>query len=928
MNIPNEQAFPKQAVRNRAIEHEEQGRAFCERELRKQATQTCELRYVVGERTHGFVVETAEPLPEIDGNAYTMRHEASGARLLYLQNSDDDKAFSIGFKTPPADDTGVFHILEHSVLCGSDKFPVKEPFVNLLKTSMQTFLNAMTFPDKTMYPVASTNEQDLMNLADVYMDAVLHPAIYRKRTIFEQEGWHYDLAEADGGKTPDAASEGEAFEDKTPDTASEDEAFGDKTPGAASETETSDSTSNPTSTSDNANGGTPASLCYNGVVFNEMKGALSDPDSVLHNALTAALFPHTAYRFESGGDPRAIVDLTYEGFLDHHARHYRLDNSYLTLYGNLDPERFLQWLDERYLTPDASLNAQAGRPNALDFQQPLLAFGTQRTMSTAPENACMALGYVVGTAHDRQRVIAADILLDALMGSNEAPLKRALLDAGLADDALAYLADAMLQPFVVLQLKGLRDGGAARFRHVVETTVAMLTDGRLDHALLEASLSHAEFVMREFNTGYSDGVMLAMTSLSGWLYDDGLATAYLRYEDDFAFLREQLDTGYFEDLMRQLFLENPHAGSAEIVPVENADRDEEAERLAVAESAFSQADYDRVEENVAALRRAQEEPDTPEALATLPLMSVADLGQAPDEPPYSMAEAPLPCLRHDIPTRGIAYAYRYYGLECLSFEELPYVTVLAMVLGKLDTAQQSASQLDTLVQSRLGNLSFFAEVHEAANNRDALLPKFVVSASSLSENVEHLAALPHEILSSTAFDSLPKIKDVLVQKRVAMEQGFAAAGHNAAMARAASYYLPAGVMREQLGGVDFYRFLKDLLAHFDERGPALSEKLKELSSRLFRDENLLVSFTGADVDFERFWDTLPTGDFDANVDENSGAFGNRLTTPAPQPRNEAFIVPSDVTYSALAYDRRLLDEPYSGTWLLASRILSYDYLWN
>ena len=848
---------------------------------------------------HGFTVRSRETLPEIDGTAYVLDHEKSGARLLYLANDDANKAFSISFKTPPADDTGVFHILEHSVLCGSDKFPVKEPFVNLLKGSMQTFLNAMTFPDKTMYPVASTNDQDLLNLMDVYLDAVLHPAIYEKRAIFEQEGWHYELA-ADA-----EADEGDSI-------------AGDVV--AATEAEDGQ-----------------AELVLNGVVYNEMKGALSDANSVLYDELQAALFPDTTYRFESGGTPRAIPDLTYEQFLEEHRRHYRLDNSYLTLYGDVDIDVVLAFLDQEYLSPVADEQAAATGigaegaplgPHELALQAPVCALGVAKNMATAPENACMGLGYVLGTARERTRMVAADILIDALMGSNEAPLKRALLDADLADDAQAFLADALLQPFAVIQLKGLKEGAAERFKGVVDDTLRRLADGGLDHALVEASLSRAEFVMRERDFGMADGVALSMAALSGWLYDDDLATSYLKYEEDFAFLRRALEEGYFEQLVREAFLENGHLAEVEVRPVAGDEDAFEAERLAAAEAGMGPQDYERVADEEAALRRLQEEPDPPEALATLPRLSVDDLGEAPEEPAYGLDDGtPVPCLRHRIPTRGIAYAYRYFDLARLSFDELPYATVLAIVLGKLGTDEHTAAEVDTLVQSRLGNLSFFVEVHENPEDRFDVRPVMVVSASSLSENVEDLASLPNEVMLSSDLHDLPKIKDALTQKRVGMEQGFAAAGNSAALARVASYYLPAAVAREQLGGIDFYRFLKDLLDHFDERAEGLAAKLEDVANRIFSDDRLTVSFTGSDEDFERFWEAGGAlgrfEDREATTPEDV-----RLDVPAPLPRNEAFVVPTDVVYAATGYDRRLLGLPYSGTWLVASRALSYDYLWN
>ena len=873
----------------------------------------------IDRKLHGFTVLTSEDLPEIDGRAYTLVHEESGAKLLYLQNDDANKAFSISFKTPPADDTGVFHILEHSVLCGSDKFPVKEPFVNLLKSSMQTFLNAMTFPDKTMYPVASTNEQDLLNLMDVYMDAVLHPQIYRKRAIFEQEGWHYELAEAEAKPHEEDAS--------------------------------------PTSPAAPAASTSPASptprLKVNGVVYNEMKGALSDPNSVLYDELQAALFPDTAYRFESGGTPRSIPDLTYEHYLEEHARHYRLNNSYLTLYGNMNLDRMLAFLNDKYLSPVAKAERKrneerksAGKPalfpNELAEQPPVKHLGITRAMSTAPENSCMGLAYVVGNVRERTRMIAADILIDAIMGSNEAPLKRRLLDEGLADDAQAFFADSLLQPFAVIQLRGLAPEASTRFRSVVEDELSRLAEGGLDRALVEAALSHAEFVMREHDFGVADGVALSMAALSGWLYDDDLATAYLRYEDDFAYLRRALGEGYFEQFIRDVFLNSNHMAEVEVEPVPNEEDEFEAKRALAAQANMRESDFSQVAENVAELRRLQEEPDSPDALATLPRLSVADLGEAPAEPPYALAaNTPVPCLRHRIPTRGITYAYHYLDLSDIAFEDLPYATILALVLGKMGTKSHTAAEIDTLVQSKLGNLTVFTEVHDNPKDRNDIRPMLVVSASSLSENVEEVAALPNEIMTSTNVHDAQRVKDVLVQKRVAMEQGFANIGHSAAMSRVASYCLPAAVVREQLSGIDFYRFLKDLLEHYDERAEDLACKLDKMAALVFRNENLTVSFTGSDNDFARYWkaggalDGSLGGALDGSLGgslggaDASGSTGQACyAVPAPQPRNEAFIVPTDVVYAATGFDRRLLGAPYSGSWLVAARALSYDYLWT
>ncbi len=840
---------------------------------------------------HGFTVTGTEDLPEIDGRAYTLRHEASGAKLLYLANADDNKAFSIAFRTPPADDTGVFHILEHSVLCGSEKFPVKEPFVNLLKTSMQTFLNAMTFGDKTLYPVASTNDQDLINLADVYLDAVLHPDIYRCRQIFEQEGWHFERTCADG--------QSEAGEDAP-------------------------------------------RVTFNGVVYNEMKGALSDATSVLYGELQANLLPDTPYAFESGGTPEAIPTLTYEQFLEEHERHYRLDNSYITLYGNLDLDRMLEFLDTRYLCPVAAeqarrdqKRAEAGlcalEPRTIALQKPVKRLGVERRMATAPENACAGLGFVIGHARERTRVVACEILLDALMGSNEAPLRRAMLDAKLAGDVTAYLADAVQQPFAVIQLRDLMPNCREALLDVVTGELERMANGGLDHTLIEASLSRAEFIAREGDFGIADGVALSMGALNGWLYDDADATTYLKYESDFAFLRKALDEGYFEALIRSVFLENDHMAQVEVVPDENAG-ETEAMRAAAASADFTDADLARIDREVALLRERQEQPDSPEALASLPQLHLSDIGPAPAEPACDYVEgAPVPCIRHDLPTHGIVYAYRYYDLSRASFEELPYVSILCTMLGKLGTDAHSASDIDTLINGKLGSFSVFTEVYEREEDSHDISPKLVVGTSALAKRAEWLASLPTEVLTRTDFSDTDKIRDALEQKRVGMEHALANSGHVAAMARATSYYLPAGVVRQQLGGIDFYRFLKALLADFDARKDELVEKLTDLARRLFAADNLTLSFAGSDEELELFWKASGLAE-DAKADAAAGDSARNesaLVVPEPKAAREAFVVPSDVCYAALAADRRTFaSAPYQGTWHVAARALSFDYLWN
>ena len=856
----------------------------------------------LGSTVFGFTVASKKTLAELDADAYVLHHRASGARLLYLACEDENKAFSIAFKTPPTDDTGVFHILEHSVLCGSTKFPVKEPFVDLIKSSMQTFLNAMTYPDKTVYPVASTNEQDLLNLMDVYMDAVLNPAIYTKRAIFEQEGWHYELDVPEGA--PLAAG----------------------------------------------------TLRYNGVVFNEMKGALSDPMSVLDDAVNRALFPDTAYACESGGDPRAIPQLTYEQFLDTHARHYNLANSYIVLYGDMEVERELAFLDERYLGDGARLRDEAeraralqtardneadatsgshstdgaattGEPNPLVRQNPLVCDYERVEMATTPDNALVGMAYVIGDAADRKRLVAADVLIDALMGTNEAPMKKAILAAGLGGNVVSYTSGDLLQPHTLIILQNAKPEVAREFRRVIEDECLRLVKEGIPRERLAAILANEEFDLRQRDYGYADGVALACDALGTWLYDDAdeAATRGIEYGPIYEELNRELDGTYFEDLLRELVLESKHRALVELVPVADdaaASREEEAE-LAAAKAAMDDADLQRIVEDVAALRERQEAEDAPEARATLPRLHVSDIGPARPEPQLAIdKQTPIPCLRHDLPTHQLAYALTYFDLSHLSFAELPYVTVLTRLMNQLATEHMSAGELDSYVCANLGFLSFTTEVATQPNWKLAS-PRLLVSAGALSEKMDALARIPREVWSETVFEDTERMRDVLTQTRIGMEQSFLMNGHSAALARAMSYGSPAAVLTQQLSGVDFYLFLRDLLDNFDDRKEGLCETLRELQARIFTSTGTVASFTGSDEDYRRYWNAAG----DLGLSPRTAAT-KELYVPWPEDKREAFIIPSDVTYLARACDPRTLEIETDGTWSVASNALSYDYLWN
>ena len=839
-----------------------------------------------GTTSCGFTVERTETISELDADAYVLRHEESGARLLYLACNDENKAFAIAFKTPPANSTGVFHILEHSVLCGSAKFPVKEPFVDLIKSSMQTFLNAMTYPDKTIYPVASTNEQDLLNLMDVYMDAVLNPMIYTKPTIFQQEGWHYELDVPEGASLCDGE------------------------------------------------------LRYNGVVFNEMKGALSDPMSVLDDAMNAALFPNTPYAFESGGDPRCIPQLTYNEFLDTHARHYNLANSYIVLYGDFaDVRRELAFLDERYLSRANAASARiaakreegaeepALAPNPLPMQQPIVCDYRRVEMETTPENALVGMAYVIGQALDVFRTVAADVLFEAILGSNEAPVKKAIIEAGLGGNVTSYTSNACQQPYEMIMLQNAKPDAARELRRVIEETCRDLVEHGVPRDRLEAVISNNEYSLRQRDYGVADGVALACDALSTWLYDDEAATDALKLGPVYAELRDALEGNFFEDLLQELVLDSEHWALVELVPVEEraADGDPgEAAELQARKAAMTEADLQRVVDQVAELRRQQEAEDAPEDRAKLPRLHVADIGDARPEPPFELDEAtPLPCLHHHIATHRLAYALTYFDLSHLSFAELPYAKILCRLMQQLPTAQRTAAELDSYIGSNLGFLSFTTEVYLQESNWRLARPVLLVSAGALSEKIDALANIPREVWAETLFEDTGRIRDVLTQMRIGMEQAFLNAGHQAALGRALTYISPAAVVSDQLAGVEFYRFLRDLLDNFDDRIDSLCDTLRDLQRRIFTSTGTIASFTGSDEDYARYWACAGTLGLEART-----VPAKELFVPAPEDKHEAFIIPSDVCYLGKAADPRALGLAVDGSWSVAANALSYGYLWN
>ncbi len=817
----------------------------------------------ISDKICGFILKDIEPISELNVTAYRFRHEKSGADLLWLSCDDENRTFSISFKTLPEDSTGVFHILEHSVLNGSKKYPLREPFVDLIKGSMQTFLNAMTFPDKTMYPIASTNEKDFVNLMDVYLDAVLNPRIYEKEEIFLQEGWHY-------------------------------------TPAA-----------------DGAEGG------FSGVVYNEMKGAYSSPDSRIFRYLQAHTYPGSCYSHSSGGDPECIPQLTYEQFLNTHKKFYHPENSYIYLYGKLDIENILSHIDTEYLCNY--------RATGLSFDIPPVApigehtFRHEYELPATEElagNTLIARGTSLCDFSDRETIIAADILLNTLTASNASPLKAAMLEAKLGTEFSAFVYDGIRQPTVVYLLKKSDPEMAEKFLSVLRSTLEKLAEEGVDKTLLEATLNQKEFAIRELDLGYAPGVSLAMMAMDSWLYG-GNPTDALKNSDILARLRRGIHQGYFEDLIRRCLLAVDHAVTVILAPSHEAaalriQREKEASDAYGA--SLGEEGLKANEEKLSRLAAYQSTEDTPEAKECLPHLELSDIRREIISTPVSQEVCGgIPTRLYTMPTNGIGYLRLYFDCSHLTAEELKYLSLANELLYSVGTSDMSTLQYTTALMLNTGRAS---STIEGYTHKDGTYhPLLTVSASFLSEKKDVAMGLVMDGL--TKINLIPgEVEQHLRQDFAMMEQSLVMSGNMFASLRAGGALFVSQAVKDLTHGVGFYQFLKEecgkLPGGLDE---LISKTVKVLRSVVCCD-NLTVSYVGTE-EMVAEYRAVPVTAPDCTRGGDATFAPYYLTA-----KEQAIQIPGGVAYNAIAGDMKVDNIPFSGKLLVLSRILSLDYLWN
>lgn len=819
-----------------------------------------------------YEVIKKDSIKDLGSEGWILRHKKSGARIALLSNDDENKVFTIGFKTPPADSTGVAHILEHSVLEGSKEFPVKDPFIELVKGSMNTFLNAMTYPDKTLYPVASCNDKDFANLMHVYLDAVFYPAIYKEPRIFYQEGWHYEMEDV------------------------RDE------------------------------------LKLNGVVYNEMKGAFSSSDDVLDREIVRGLFPDTVYANESGGDPDAIPDLTYEQFLAFHSRYYHPANSYIYLYGNMDMAERLIWMDEHYLSHFDKIDVDAQIGLQEPFAEPRETRKTYSITESEPmeHNTYLTCSIAAGDVLDREEYIAFQILDYALCSSQGAPLKQALLDAGIGEDVYSDYDSGTRQPYFSIVAKGAEESQKEEFLRVIEETLEKLSKGGLDKKRLLAGLNYYEFKYREADFGiYPAGLMYGLQMMDSWLYDDEKPFIHIEAGDTYAALRKKVDSRYFEELISEKLLNNPHRSVLVLAPERGltARKDEElAKRLALYKESLSETELEKIVEQTRQLRAFQEEPDRPEDLAKIPLLAREDIRRKVE--PVILEErcvGDTKLIYHSIPTNGISYFRLLFDVTDISSELFPYIGILKAAFGLVDTENYSYQELFTQTDLLTGGIVPVTNLYPNAKDLTQRRITFEVKGKAFDKNLQDAMALTEEMLLRSDYSDTKRLYEILAELKSRLQSSMMSAGHVVAGGRAVSYFSENAAIQEVLSGMDFYRLLEKICGDWEQEGKKTAEKLSELAKQIFCRENLMLDFISQDEAVYEQFRELAGGLKEKLPVKNAAGQPYRVETVR---RNEGFLSSSQVQYVCRAGNFLKHGLPYTGALRILKGILGNDYLWN
>jgi len=810
-------------------------------------------------------------IKDINSVGYLLKHKKSQARVMLLANDDDNKVFNIGFRTPPEDSTGLPHILEHSVLCGSKKFPAKDPFVELVKGSLSTFLNAMTFPDKTLYPIASCNDKDFQNLMHVYLDAVFFTNIYDKEEIFRQEGWNYNLESED------------------------------------------------------------AKLKYNGVVYNEMKGAFSSPEGVLERVILNSLFPDTSYAHESGGDPENIPDLKYSQFLAFHGKYYHPSNSFLYLYGNMDFAEKLQWLDLEYLSKYDALPIDS----AIKKQEPFASeIEVTKQYSIAEgesleDNTYLSYNKVIATSLDIKLSVAFQVLEYALLSAPGAPLKQALLDARIGKDIMGSYDNGIKQPIFSIILKNTNLSCKETFLSIIHNTLDTIVKTGIDEKSLLAGINYLEFKFREADYGaYPKGLMYGMEAYNSWLYDENRPFDYLELLDVFEFLKGQTKTGYYEELIQKYLINNTHASVVIIEPEKGltARMDKAVdEKLAAYKASLSPEDIKDLVRKTERLSEFQELPSAKEDLEKIPMLNRADI----QKEVMAIRNQELYCgdtlvLHHDFFTNGIGYLNLLFETKGVPIELVPYLGILKYVLGYVDTRNYQYGELFNEINCNSGGIHTGLNVYSKVKELPDYSAKFEVKAKVLYNKLGFAFDMIKEILFTSKLEDEKRLYEIVAQLKSRLQMQLNSSGHASASTRAMSYFSPLAQFSDLTGGISFYKVVEKIESNFAKEKEILISSLKQLIRIIFRDENMMVSYT-ADAEGYSY--------LEKEIEALKPMLYREAVNAVPyvlsfKCLNEGFMTSSKIQYVARAGNYIEKGYSYTGALRILKVILSYEYLWK
>ena len=807
---------------------------------------------------------------DVQSDGFILRHKKSGARIAILSNNDDNKVFYIGFRTPPEDETGVPHIIEHTTLCGSKKFPVKDPFIELAKGSLNAFLNAMTYPDKTVYPVASCNDQDFKNLMDVYLDAVFNPNITKYEEIFKQEGWHYEL------------------------TGKDDE------------------------------------LKINGVVYNEMKGAYSSPDEVLSSQIYRSLFPDNTYSKDSGGNPEYIPKLTYEAYLDFYHKYYHPSNSYIYLYGDMDVVERLEWLDKEYLSlyDYKKVNSEINKQPAFDEIKNVEA-QYSITMDDSQENKTyLSYNRVVGDTLDEMLYQAFDVLDYALVSSPGAPVKQALIDAGIGDDVYGSYDAGILQPVFSFVAKNANASQADEFESIIENTLKEVVKTGINKEALLAGINSSEFKFREADFGqFPKGLLFGLNCLDSWLFDDMKPFIHLECLGTFAKLRKAVDTDYFEKLIQEYLLDNTHGSSVTVKPKRGLGNEREealAKELSDYKASLSDEEIKKLIEDTEHLKKYQEEPSSDEDLRKLPMLTRADMKK--NAMPFSIIEDELldvKVVRHDIESNGIDYISFLFDAGDFAQSELGYLGFFTNALGLVSTEKYSYTDLANATNIYTGGISTGTASHPDIKDRNNFVFKFEVKLKVLEKNLDKALELMEQMLLTSDFTDTKRLGELVAQIKARLQANLSSSGHLVAAMRSMSSFSRYALYQDELKGIAFYRSICRIEKELSESPKSVSDKLAAIARKLFARNRMLISFTGNN---EAYGNAKPSLEKVIAGFDKMSAVGNQAEVHFNTAK-EAFIDASQIQYVAKTGDFICEGYEYTGALRLLRIILSYDYLW-